>query len=133
MQACLLLERPWGNNDVRQWKPEGSFSPANKSSGGAAPCAMISPVCHHGQHDIVKVFLEFEDKLDVSNFVGDTKVYGLGGTDKIHRAGWLTRPGTDILYVKARLFLLEQNPHRYRSLFCCAVFENPNQITPHPK
>jgi len=80
---------------------------------------MISPIRHHGQHDIVKMFLELEDKLDVSNLVSDTKVYGLGGTDKIHRPGWLTRPGTDILYVQAGLFLLEQNPHRYRSLFCC--------------
>jgi len=38
---------------------------------------MMPPIRHHGYHDVVKVFLKFEDELDAGNFVGDTKVDGL--------------------------------------------------------
>lgn len=87
----------------------------NRGSGDAASFAVISPIRHHGQHDIVKVFLEFKHELDAGDFVGDAEVNGLGGTDKIHRPGWLTRPVANIFYVQARLFLLKQNPHCYGS------------------
>jgi len=80
------------------------------------PGIVIPPVCHHGEHDVVKLFLEFQDELDAVDFVGDTKVNGLGGTDKIHRPGWLTRPVANTFHVQTRLFLLKQNPH------CVEVF-----------
>ena len=66
-------------------------------SGRTAP--VVAPIRHHGQYDIVKVFLELEHELDAGDFVDDAEVNGLGGTDKIHRPGWLTRPVANILYV----------------------------------
>ena len=61
----------------------------------------------------MKVLLEFEDELDTGDLVDNTKVYGLRGTDEIHRRRWLAGPVTNLFHVESRFFLLKQNPHGY--------------------
>jgi len=38
-----------------------------------------------GHDDVVALFFEFEDELDVGNLVGDAEINGSGGAEEIHR------------------------------------------------
>src|SRR5688572_31732594 len=90
--------------------------PCPASSAVVRRRSVIATVRHHRQHNVVKVFLEFENKLNARDLVGDAEVNRPGGTEEIHRVRRLRRPLSNVLEVEARLFFLKQNPHHGRSL-----------------
>jgi hypothetical protein len=38
----------------------------------------------NGENDVVALFVEFEDELDVRDFIGYAKIDGDGGAEKVH-------------------------------------------------
>lgn len=70
------------------------------------------PARHHGHHDFVKLFLEFEDQLNTRDFVSGAEINGFRGIDEIHGVCGVVRPSANLFEVEARLFLLKQYPHR---------------------
>jgi hypothetical protein len=58
------------------------------------------------------LLLKLQDKLNAGDCMGGAKINRLGGTDKIHRLGWVACPVTGVFEVEARLYLLKQDPHR---------------------
>ena len=66
----------------------------------------------HRQHDVLFLFIEFEDQLNASELIRHTEVDGRGRADEIHPFGAMTDPRPNVFEVKARLFLLQKYSHR---------------------
>src|SRR5690349_15053812 len=66
----------------------------------------------HRQHDVVFLFIEFEDQLDAGELIRHTEVDGRGRADEIHPFGAMTDPRPNVFEVEARLFLLQKYSHR---------------------
>ena len=103
-------------NDERSSKSEdrnrGSVNQELSSlRSGGGPLAAKAGGGDDWQDDVVVFFFKLQHELNALELIGDTKVDGSGGTEKIHGLGAPARPGIDILEVKASRFLLKKYSH----------------------
>jgi hypothetical protein len=59
------------------------------------------------------LLVKVEDDLNSGDFVDGTELNGLGGTQKIHRFRAVARHHPGLFEIQLRLFVLEQNFHRF--------------------
>src|SRR5258707_15156218 len=65
----------------------------------------------HGQDEVAFLVFEFQDDMNVGEFVRHTELDGSSGIEKIHGLDAVVRPGTNVFEVKTRLFVLKKYSH----------------------
>ena len=64
-----------------------------------------------GHDDVVALLVEFEDELHVGNFVGNAKIDGSGGAEKIHCLEGIGIPRINVSEVQTGFLLLKEYSH----------------------